>query len=376
MGDAVRTLAGRYLLDELLAQGGMASVWSGRDEVLARRVAIKILHPDLARDDKFLVRFKREAMAAAALTHPHIVSIFDTGEEAADDGETEHFIVMEHCPGGSLEALIKRERALAPGRVASVGAAVCDALHYAHGNGVIHRDVKPGNVLLGGDETIKVADFGIAKAAAGADDISTTGTLLGTVAYISPEQANGAEPDERSDIYSTGVLLYELLTGTVPFVGQSHVATALKHLKEPPRSPRSLRAGIPRSLDEVVMTALAKDPDERFPSAAEMRSALEHSGGRVAPSTAARAADVPTPSGSLLAESRWLLPVVALIGGVIVVAALLSAIFSESPLDRVVPGADPETTRVRIAEATSFDPLGDDGEEHSDLAHLAHDRDP
>ncbi|MDQ3964287.1 MAG: protein kinase [Actinomycetota bacterium] len=374
MGNATKTLAGRYILDELLAQGGMASVWSGRDEVLARRVAIKILHPHLARDDTFLARFKREAMAAARLAHPHIVSIFDTGEEPGEDGARDHYIVMEYCGGGSLHDLLRRERALAPATVTTFGTAVCDALHYAHSNDVIHRDVKPGNVLLGSDRTVKVADFGIAKAAVGADDISTTGTLLGTVAYISPEQANGAEPDERSDIYSTGILLYELVTGRPPFSGDSHVATALMHVKQPPRPPRSVRAGIPRALDEVVMTALAKDPDDRFASAAEMRSALERSGGETPTPSRAAVAASPSASGtSLLAESRWLVPVVALIAGVVVIAALLTAIFSESPLRNITGGGEPQTGRLQIVESTSFDPEGDDRDEHSEDAHLAHD---
>lgn len=376
MGNPTKTLAGRYLLDELLAQGGMASVWSGRDEVLARRVAVKILHPNLARDDNFLARFKREAMAAARLAHPHIVSIFDTGEDPGDDGDTEHFIVMEHCGGGSLQDLLKRERSLAPAAVTSFGVPICDALHYAHSNQVIHRDVKPGNVLLGAEGNVKVADFGIAKAAADTDDISTTGTLLGTVAYISPEQANGAEPDARSDIYSTGVLLYELLTGKPPFSGENHVATALMHINQQPRAPRSVRAGIPRALDDIVMTALAKDPDARFNSAAEMRTALERSGTRTPTSRPAVTSPQPASGGSLLAESRWLMPVVALIAGVVVIAAVLAAIFSESPIDRVTGGGEPATGRMRIVDSTSFDPQGDTGEEHSELAHLAHDRDP
>lgn len=383
MTNAATTLAGRYLLEEMLAQGGMASVWSGRDQVLARRVAIKILHPNLARDENFLARFKREAMAAARLAHPHIVSIFDTGEETTDGGPN-HFIVMEYCGGGSLHDLLAREGSLGPARVTSFGIAICDALNHAHMHQVIHRDVKPGNVLLGSGGNLKVADFGIAKAAVAADDISTTGTLLGTVAYISPEQATGQEPNERSDIYSTGVLLYELLTGRPPFSGPSHVATALMHVQERPRPPRSLRAGIPRALDAIVMTALAKDPDDRFASAAEMRSELESSGemtmvvGRaVGTSDIERPSAGPAPTGgSLLAESRWIAPVVALFLGVVAVAVILSAIFSEDTADGLGGAAgDGGAGRVRVTAATSFDPDGD-GDEHSDDAPFAYDRNP
>ena len=382
MTNAATTLAGRYLLEEMLAQGGMASVWSGRDQVLARRVAIKILHPNLARDENFLARFKREAMAAARLAHPHIVSIFDTGEETTDRGAN-HFIVMEYCGGGSLHDLIAREGSLGPSRVTSFGIAICDALNHAHMHQVIHRDVKPGNVLLGSGGNLKVADFGIAKAAVAADDISTTGTLLGTVAYISPEQATGQEPNERSDIYSTGVLLYELLTGRPPFSGPSHVATALMHVQERPRPPRSLRAGIPRALDAIVMTALAKDPGDRFASAAEMRSELENSGEMTAVAGRAvvtpdgggtRAGPAPT-GGSLLAESRWIAPVVALFLGVVAVAAILSAIFSEDATDGQGPAGDDGAGRLRVVAATSFDPDGD-GDEHSDDAPFAYDRNP
>ncbi|MDQ4109341.1 MAG: protein kinase, partial [Actinomycetota bacterium] len=239
-----------------------------------------------------------------------------------------------------------------------------------------HRDVKPGNVLLGSGGNVKVADFGIAKAAVGVDDISTTGTLLGTVAYISPEQANGLEPDERSDIYSTGVLLYELVTGKPPFSGDNHVATALMHVKQQPRPPRSVRAGIPRALDEVVMTALAKDPDDRFTSAAEMRTALERSNGATPTSSRPAVAASPLPTGtSLLAESRWLVPVVALIVGVVAIAAILAAIFTENPIGNITGGWGPESGRLRIEDSTSFDPEGDDDDEHSERAGFAHDQD-
>src|SRR5688572_9681518 len=268
---ALDTIAGRYVLEEPIARGGMATVWKARDEVLARFVALKILDPELAGDPSFLDRFRTEALAAARLAHPNIVQTFDTGED--DDGN--HFIVMEYCGGGTLEDLLEREGALAPDRAVSFAAHVCDALAYAHRHEIVHRDIKPGNVLLGADGSVKVGDFGIAKAAFASHDVTTTGKILGTVTYLSPEQARGEEPDGRSDLYSLGVLLFELLTGRPPFSAESPVATAMHHLKTEPPGPRAVKGNIPRALDAVVLRSLEKDPDARFSTADEMRRALE-----------------------------------------------------------------------------------------------------
>jgi serine/threonine protein kinase len=234
------SIADRYVLEELLARGGMGSVYKARDEVLARPVAVKILHPHLSEDHGFLERFRREAVAAAGLSHPGIVAIYDTGTDTAEDGSERHYIVMEHCAGGTLTELSAREGALEPERAAAVVAAVCSSLDFAHRAGVVHRDVKPDNVLFADDGTLKVADFGIAKAAYASGDITTTGSILGTVTYISPEQAGGREPDARSDVYSAGVVLYELLTGRPPFQGETDVATALMHVNESPTPVRAL----------------------------------------------------------------------------------------------------------------------------------------
>src|SRR5688572_4602157 len=269
--DAFDTIAGRYVLEEPIARGGMATVWKARDEVLARFVALKILDRDLAQDPAFLERFRTEALAAARLAHPNIVQTYDTGE---DEGG-HHFIVMEYCPGGTLQDLVKREGALPPERAVALVAHICDAIAYAHRHEVVHRDIKPGNVLVGIDGSVKVGDFGIAKAAFASKDVTTTGKILGTVTYLSPEQARGEEPDGRSDIYSLGVVLFELLTGRPPFEAESPVATAMHHLKSEPPGPRAVKGNIPRALDAVVLRSLEKDPDARFSTADEMRRALE-----------------------------------------------------------------------------------------------------
>ncbi|MGH2790324.1 MAG: protein kinase domain-containing protein [Actinomycetota bacterium] len=279
MASELITLAERYVLESEIARGGMAVVYRARDDVLARTVAVKVLHPHLADDEAFLDRFRFEALAAARLAHPNIVSIYDTGaEEGGAADQTRHFIVMEYCGGGSLAEHLRRDGPFQPERGAVVGSAVCEALAYAHRSGVIHRDIKPANVLVAGDgATLKVADFGIAKAAFGSGDVTTTGSILGTVTYLSPEQLKGEEPDQRSDIYSCGVMLYELLAGRAPFEEETQMAIAMKHLREEPPPLRAARGGIPKSIETIVMKAMAKDPAVRYQNAQEMRAALESS---------------------------------------------------------------------------------------------------
>ena len=382
MSPELVTLAERYVLEHLIAQGGMAAVWAARDDVLARPVAVKILHDHLAGDATFLERFRREALAAARLSHPNIVAIYDSGSEP-DDGRERHFIVMEHCGGGTLAGVMAAEGPLPPARVVSIGAVVCDALAYAHENGIVHRDIKPANVLITEDGAIKVADFGIAKAAEATGDVTTTGSILGTVSYLSPEQARGDEPDARSDLYSLGVMLYELLVGRPPFSGETHIATAMKHLREPPPPPRSIRAGIPRALDVALLKALEKEPDDRYQSAGEMRAALLETKGATSPgATAVFERPIARPAGADAAHGeqpsalRWVVPVLVLIAvaaGVAILISVLSGRDDGSPRQSRPPGGS--AARVQVAGVTDFDPHGSGGE-HPEEAPLAADGDP
>lgn len=381
MPDTRDVIGGRYELEVELARGGMATVWRGRDTVLARTVALKVLHPHLAEDPAFLERFRREALAAAGLGHPHIVSIYDTGE-GSGEGDASHFIVMEHCSGGTLADLLARDGPFGNERAAAVAATICEALAYAHERGIVHRDVKPANVLVGDDGLLKVGDFGIAKAVSEKSDLTTTGSVLGTVAYISPEYASDRELDARSDIYSLGVVLYELVAGLPPFQETSSVATAMKHLNEPPPPPRSQRAGISRSLEAVILKALEKDPEDRFASADEMRRALEPIAGSTASGPVPRAApplraSEDPRSGTFRHESRWIAPVLALVVGAFVIAAAISAIVGEN--EAAAPDDDPQrpaVARIDAVDVSDFDPPPGDGEEHTGGLSLVTDGDP
>lgn len=260
--------AGRYLLERRLGSGGMADVWLAEDQELGRRVAVKILHERYANDDQFVERFRREATHAAGLSHPNIVSIHDRGE-----AEGSYFIVMEYVEGRTLKELVVTRGPCPVPIAVSYTRQVLAALRYAHRNGIIHRDIKPHNVIVDREGRVKVADFGIARA--GASQITEAGSIIGTAQYLSPEQARGAPVDESSDLYSTGVVLYELLTGTVPFGGETPVEIAMKHLSQAPEPPSARREGIPRDLDLVVLRSLAKEPVERYRSAQEMDRDLE-----------------------------------------------------------------------------------------------------
>jgi serine/threonine-protein kinase len=269
MATTPHILLDRYEVGPLLGAGGMAEVFEGRDRLLARRVAIKVLQVQFARDPSFLIRFKREAQAAASLSHPNIVGVYDTGSE---DGT--HFIVMEYVEGRTLKDVIRAEGPLFPERAAEICGDVCSALVAAHARGLIHRDIKPGNVMLTPEGKVKVMDFGIARATT-SETITQTAAVVGTAQYISPEQAQGLTVDYRSDIYSLGCCLYEMLTGTVPFTGATPVAIAYRHVREDPTPPRMLNADVPAPLEAICLKAMAKLPDNRYQTAAEFQSDLE-----------------------------------------------------------------------------------------------------
>ena len=264
-----RIYSGRYELTHLVARGGMAQVYRAVDRQLDRPVALKVLFPELSVDKTFVERFRREAQAAANLSHPNIVPVFDWGE---DDGA--YFIVMEYIDGRSLSAVLRDPQRLDPRQVAMIGAGVAAALGFAHRHGVVHRDVKPGNVLITPEGEVKVTDFGIARAINTEESLTQTGAVMGTAAYFSPEQAEGKGVDARSDIYSLGVVLYEMAVGRPPFTGDSPVAVASKHVRDDPALPRAVNPRVPVALEAVIMKAMAKDPAARYGSAEELRADL------------------------------------------------------------------------------------------------------
>ncbi len=270
-----RLLGGRYELDGVVGRGGMAEVYRARDIRLDRVVAVKTLREDLARDQTFQARFRREAQSAAALNHPSIVAVYDTGEDNATPAHIP-YIVMEYVDGRTLRDLLRDDRRLLPERALEITDGVLRALDYSHRNGIIHRDIKPGNVMLMRSGDVKVMDFGIARAISDTQQTMTqTAQVIGTAQYLSPEQARGERVDARSDLYSTGCLLYELLTGRPPFLGDSPVAIAYQHVRENPVPPSRIDPEIPAWADSIVLRAMAKDPAQRYQSANDMRTDIQ-----------------------------------------------------------------------------------------------------
>ncbi|HEV3364248.1 MAG TPA: Stk1 family PASTA domain-containing Ser/Thr kinase [Acidimicrobiia bacterium] len=264
-----RVYTNRYEIVRHLARGGMAEVYLAHDQLLDRRVALKVLFPEFARDPAFVQRFRREAQAAANLNHPNIVAVFDWGEE---DGT--YFIVMEYVEGRSLREAIQADGPLYPNLAADLASDIAGALGYAHRNGVVHRDVKPGNILLTPQGQVKVTDFGIARAAGASEGLTQTGSVMGTATYFSPEQAQGLPIDARSDVYSMGVVLYEMVCGVPPFTGESPISVAYKHVREEPTKPTVVNPDVPVALENIILTAMAKGPDSRYASADDMRADL------------------------------------------------------------------------------------------------------
>jgi eukaryotic-like serine/threonine-protein kinase len=310
--NAPRVLAGRYEVGELIGRGGMAEVHIGHDTRLGRTVAIKILRSDLARDPSFLARFRREAQAAASLNHPAIVAVYDTGEDVHTDtqGASVHvpFIVMEYVEGHTVRDILRDGQAVPIDEAVEITAGVLAALEYSHHAGIVHRDIKPANVMITPTGAVKVMDFGIARAVAdSAATMTQTQAVIGTAQYLSPEQARGETVDARSDLYSTGCLLYELLTGRPPFIGDSPVAVAYQHVREAPVTPSNVAPDVPEVLDRITLKALAKDRDARYSSAAEFRADLENAvrGGSItAPALGVAAAAAGLGAGVAAADMR------------------------------------------------------------------------
>ena len=363
-------IADRYELKETVGSGGMSTVYCAFDTLLERNVALKVLHEQFGRDEEHVERFRREARAVAQLSHPNIVTVIDRGEE---DGK--QFIVFELIEGENLKELVARGP-LPVRRVLELGLEVGRALAFAHAQGLVHRDVKPQNVLLNGDGQAKVTDFGIARTL-DVEGVTQTGTVLGTSNYIAPEQASGQPVDAHTDMYSLGVVLYELLAGDVPFPGENFVAVALKHVNEPPPNLLDVRKHVPLRVAAVVDRALDKDPQQRFPSMDEFAAELEAClAGLDSPEEEAEATVVtgpPAPRSSRQRKrvSRWAIGSVIL--GVLALAAVLigfAAIHGIPIHDGSTPSA---AASIHLTGIGSWDPYGDNKEEHSAAAPYATD---
>ena len=364
-------LADRYELEELVGTGGMSSVFRAHDRLLDRKVALKILHQHYSDDEEYVERFRREARAVATLSHPNIVTVIDRGEQ-----EGRQFIVFEYVDGENLKDLVEREGPLGVREAIQLTLQVARGLAFAHGQGLVHRDVKPQNVLLDGDGRAKVTDFGIAHAV-DVDGMTITGTIMGTSNYIAPEQARGQPVDEQTDVYSLGCVLYELLAGEVPFEGDTFVAVAMKHVNDPVPSIRQVRPDVPPRLDWAIQRAMAKDHRERFESMADLAGELEacheelEDGEGATMIVAPRATALPTPRRAPRKRPSWIWPVVllgiglaALAGGLLGALALRNDGGSTNSPPPVASGP------VHFVDAAAFDPVSDggDGNEHDSEA--------
>jgi eukaryotic-like serine/threonine-protein kinase len=352
----------RYTLVEPLGDGGMAKVYLARDKSLGREVALKVLREQYTGDEEFVERFRREAMSAAALNHPGIVQVYDRGRAA--DGA--FYIAMEYVPGGTLKERIMARGKLAPPEAAEIASQVADALALAHDRGIVHRDIKPQNVLLTASGEAKVSDFGIARAAS-TQTMTQTNSVLGTLAYMSPEQLRGERVGPESDLYSLGVVIYEMLTGELPYQGSDPIATAMKHLDEPPRNPREVNPAVPEELGALVVRLLAKGPEDRYRSAASLsedlrrvrdgtlpvaagpgNGAIGRTSGdtrptRPAPAARGTASGQPTNFGR---RRTLIVPLVALLLGVALLAGLGWALGRDTPSQAPQNGGVAESVEV------------------------------
>jgi eukaryotic-like serine/threonine-protein kinase len=372
-------IAERYELQELVGTGGMSSVYRAHDRLLERDVALKVLHEEYTADTDYVERFRREARSVAQLSHPNIVTVIDRGEQ--DDRQ---FIVFEYVPGENLKTLVQRVGPLPEEDAVRLALQIARALGFAHENGLVHRDVKPQNVLLNGDGQAKVTDFGIARSLDVKGGLTQTGTVMGTSDYIAPEQARGSRVDAQSDIYSLGAVLYELLTGDVPFPGDNFVAVAMRHINEPQPSVRERRPDVSPRLDAVIRRAMAKEPRDRFRSMDEFCAELNAC---LSPETAASGAQtmvVPRRrrSSRPTADRPSVGPLILLLAGLAVLAGILAGVFAFTDpggqLSDLV-GKKKSTAAaagpVRFTAASAFDPYGDNSE-HDDRAREAIDGNP
>lgn len=368
MTQVAGTFANRYTVERPIARGGMADVYLARDQVLDRLVAVKVLFPEFARDPSFVERFRREAHSAASLNHPNIVGVYDWGQEHGT-----YYIVMEYVEGQSLRDILRAQRTLPAVQAAAIGAEIADALAFAHANGVVHRDVKPGNVLITPSGQVKVTDFGIAaNPTDAAQGLTQTGSVMGTATYFSPEQAQGFPVDGRTDVYALGVVLYEMVTGFPPFQADSPVAVAMKHVREQPMPPSQFVPDLPPDLERVILAALAKDVTVRYQSADALRDDLVRfeRGRPVAapfapmpagdvPTMAATAAAAPTQAGELWDEPprrRWG-PIVATIIGLGLLAALLVVLLVPQLRDQLLGSTSSASVpKVEVPDVTTGNP--------------------
>jgi serine/threonine-protein kinase len=365
------TIADRYELEELVGSGGMSSVYKAHDRLLERNVALKILHEQYRTDDEFVERFKREARTVAQLSHPNIVTVIDRGEDGG-----RQFIVFEYIDGENLKELLVRSGRLPVRDALELALQVARGLAFAHRHGLVHRDVKPQNVLLNGDGRAKVTDFGIARSL-DVDGVTQTGTVLGTSNYIAPEQASGDRVSSQSDVYSLGVVLFELLTGGVPFDGQNFVTVALKHINEPAPSVLTRRGDVPPRVAEAVSRALAKDQRDRYASmdafAAELEACLHERVGDVDSGATVLRAPAP-PRARRAVRARRLSSPGPLLVALLALAALALIVVAAVAVQRdrsVLPGvsAPPrDSTSVSLNGVTAYDPRGGGGEHDSDAS--------
>ena len=361
VGEAI---ADRFELEELVGSGGMSTVYRARDRLLERHVAIKILHEHYSRDSDYVERFRREARAAAKLSHPNIVTVIDRGEA---DGR--QYIVFEYVDGQNLKQLVQSRGRLPVRNALELGIEIGRALAFAHAQGLVHRDVKPQNVLLGGGD-VKVTDFGIARSLDVNVGLTQTGTVLGTSEYISPEQATGREVDERTDVYSLGVVVYELLAGAPPYSGDSFVAVAMKHVGDPVPSIAQARPDVPLRVDAALRTAMAKDPDDRFQSmddlVAELESCLVALAEPDSESTVMDAPPVPAPSrrpeSRPRRQRRSRTPLVLILVALVAVGVAVGAYFGLRGSGSDGGGGDGS---VHLTASNAYDPEGD-GREHDE----------